>query len=192
MVKKINCKEPKRIVFVFDDEKQDFSAIIEGLEQRGNKVLVIPNCVDLNKRVIESNPDIIIIDLQLPGLDGYKLCSMFRKQSDTQNIPVILINSSANKKNTKNAIDAGADDHISSPVQIEEVISRVNTQLELHALRNELKDCRAKMGDLANSEQQFRFLTEDSPDFVARYDDKCRKTYMSPRLGKNLGYVLMN
>jgi PAS domain S-box-containing protein len=112
---------------------------------------------------------------------------MFRKQSDTQNIPVILINSSANKKNTKNAIDAGADDHISSPVQIEEVISRVNTQLELRALRNELKDCRTELDDLANSEQQFRFLTEDSPDFAARYDVKCRKTYMSPRLEEELG-----
>ncbi len=209
MVEKINSKLSKKVFFIVDDDNQNGATIIRGLEQGGNKVFVIQNCVDLFQRVKEFHPDIILLDLQLSDLDGYRLCGRLKQQSDTQNIPVILINLPANKQSIKDALEAGADDYISCPVHFDEVICRVNTQLELYTLRNnfnekknrqindlkkvnkqiceDLNDCCSEQNDLASSEQQFRHLTEGSPDFVARYDDKCRRTYINPRLAQLLG-----
>ncbi len=114
--------------------------IIQGYEieqsDRGNQALEAAKV---------KHPDLILMDISMPEMDGFEVCQRLKAEPDTQDIPIIFI-SALNETNSKiKAFEYGANDYITKPFQIEEVIARVSNQLQINRLKIELKAKNARL-----------------------------------------------
>jgi DNA-binding response OmpR family regulator len=120
----------KKILIVEDDAAiQDIFKII--FETYGFQV----ECIDNGNVLFERNtnwPDAIILDKQLPGLDGVKVCQHLKSQASSKNIPVILI--TASNEIEKSAKLAGADDYSEKPFDMKSIVAKVNRLIEKREL----------------------------------------------------------
>ncbi len=85
-------------------------------------------------------PDLILLDVMMPGLDGFEVCRIIKSNPETEKIPVIFLTALDNVKDKVLGFEAGGSDFITKPFQMDEVILRVNHQLETLFLRRELED----------------------------------------------------
>src|SRR6266436_19494 len=86
-----------------------------------------------------SPPDLLLLDVMLPGLDGFSVCERLKHDPATAMIPIVLVTALEDTASRVRGIRAGADDFLSKPVQREELIARVQTLRRLHETRRELE-----------------------------------------------------
>ena len=86
-----------------------------------------------------SPPDLITLDIGMPGMDGFEVCEILKSDRITQEIPIIFISALNISSNKTQAFKIGANDYVTKPFQVEEVIARVELQLKIHYLQVELK-----------------------------------------------------
>jgi PAS domain S-box-containing protein len=145
-----------------------------------------------------TNPDLILLDVMLPGLDGFEVCRRLQAQPQTADIPVIFLTSLGGIQDKVKGFEAGAVDYITKPLQIDEVRIRISTHLKLRVLQKTLEDNnrklqaeiaeRKRMEDvLSVREREFRSLAENLPDNVARWDAEGRILYSNPTHQRTLG-----
>src|SRR5436190_3134689 len=87
-------------------------------------------------------PDLILLDVMLPGIDGFTVCERLKHDPATAMIPIVLITALEDRASRVRGIRAGADDFLSKPVQREELLARVQTLRRLHETRRELEENR--------------------------------------------------
>jgi signal transduction histidine kinase len=87
----------------------------------------------------QSHPDIILLDVVMPGWDGYETCQRLKQETDLANIPILFLSALGDTKNKVRALQAGGVDYISKPFQKEELLARVKTHVELSHLRRNLE-----------------------------------------------------
>ena len=91
-------------------------------------------------KILEAEkPDLILLDIMMPGTDGFAVCRELKKKPETSAIPVIFLTALSDAKYLKEAFDMGAVDYINKPFQIAELEARVQTHLEMHRLRSQLE-----------------------------------------------------
>lgn len=98
------------------------------------------DCGKLAVELARSNiPDLILLDISMPGIDGYTVCQLLKKDPSTQDIPIVFISVFKEIENKTQAFKLGGNDYITKPFQIEDVIVRIKTQLKFRDLQKELK-----------------------------------------------------
>ncbi len=116
-------------ILVVDDEIYivhilDFSLGMEGYEV----ITALDGEAALEKVKIEK-PDLIVLDIMMPKLDGYEVCKTIKANADTQNIPVILLSAKGRNADQKMGFDVGADDYITKPFSPRKLVERINQLL---------------------------------------------------------------
>ncbi|MBN1348463.1 response regulator transcription factor [candidate division KSB1 bacterium] len=120
-----------RIAIIEDDP--DICEILEyNLEQEGYDVKVIHNGKDGLELIMKNPPDLILLDLMLPGMNGLDLARILRKDDQTSKIPIIMITARSEEMDILHGLELGADDYITKPFRIREVIARVKALLRRH------------------------------------------------------------
>ncbi len=117
-------------VLVVDDEPHIVNLIRMSLDDTKFRVFGAYSAVEALELVKKQVPDVFVIDLMMPKIDGYKLCSMLREDSRTKNVPIIILSAKGQMKDKLNAIDVGADDYITKPFDPLELEKRINLNLE--------------------------------------------------------------
>ena len=125
--------EKKKILLV-DDDPDFVDAIKAVLENAGFDVAVAYDGDECLEKVGGINPDLIVLDVMMPGKDGYVVCEELKENDDTADIPVILLTAVASRVSTSKythrmGMTTAADDYIPKPVQPEELLQRVRDQL---------------------------------------------------------------
>lgn len=116
---------PKKIM-IADDDTGIIDAVAMMLEFEGYSVYSTVNGATVLE--MENNyPDLLLLDVQMPGLDGRDICRTLKQKENTRNIPVILISASTNLE--KSAKDAGADDFLEKPFNMHDLLDKVALQL---------------------------------------------------------------
>ena len=116
---------PKKIM-IADDDTGIIDAVVMMLEFEGYTVSSTVNGATILE--LKNNyPDLLLLDVQMPGLDGREICRKLKQKEDTRNIPVILVSASTNLQ--KSAQDAGADDYLEKPFNMHELLEKVALQL---------------------------------------------------------------
>jgi two-component system phosphate regulon response regulator PhoB len=116
----------KRIHVLEDDE--DIRYIIGVLlKDEGYELQLSSTFAELKSKLKDSVPDLFILDVMLPDGDGASICKDLKSDVFTQHIPIIVM--SANDQNRQISLDAGANDYISKPFDIDYIVKRINTQL---------------------------------------------------------------
>jgi two-component system alkaline phosphatase synthesis response regulator PhoP len=116
-------------ILVIDDEEHILELIKFNLENNGYKVLVATNGIDALKVAKMEVPQLILLDLMLPGMDGYDVCKEVRRDNSISSIPIIMITAKGEELDKILGLELGADDYITKPFSIRELLARVKAVL---------------------------------------------------------------
>ena len=125
-------------ILVVDDDKK-LTLLVRGfLEKEKYKVSEAYSGRMALDAIKEAKPDLIILDIMMPEMDGIGACKRIKADKDTKMIPVIMLTSMSNVRDKVQGLNAGANDYITKPFNPEELIARVKAQLRIKFLENEL------------------------------------------------------
>jgi diguanylate cyclase (GGDEF)-like protein len=124
-------------LLIVDDTVVNLDILIDLLE--GYDVIDTTNGKDALKIVQDENIDLILLDIMMPSMDGYKVCQKLKENPKTKGIPVIFITAKTDEKSIEKAFDIGGADYITKPFKPKELLARVKRELHIQDLQNELK-----------------------------------------------------
>jgi diguanylate cyclase (GGDEF)-like protein/PAS domain S-box-containing protein len=125
-------------VLIVDDTPANLAVLVENLEIRGFRALVAQDGNEGLKRAERERPDLILLDVMMPGLDGFSVCRRLKNNEHTRDIPVIFMTALDEMDDKLAGFRAGAVDYITKPIQIAEVLARIDTHLTLHSVQRQL------------------------------------------------------
>ena len=136
-------KEPwthKPVILMVDDTPTNLGVLSEFLSLDGYEVLVAEDGESALERASYAKPDLILLDVLMPEMDGFETCRRLKAQPDTQNIPIIFMTALSDTDHKIQGFEVGAVDYITKPFQQEEVRARVSTHLHLLHIQRQLQD----------------------------------------------------
>lgn len=149
--------ETKGVVLIADDNENNLRVLSTMLREAGYQVRVANNGAQVLRSVALSLPDLILLDIHMPVMDGYQTCEKLKSEADTAAIPVIFISALTETFNKVKAFETGGVDYITKPFQVEEVRVRVKTHLTLRRqtleLEQALKEIREVQVKLVQAEK---------------------------------------
>src|SRR5512145_1298652 len=163
-------------ILVVDDVPENVRLLEAVLVPRGYEVVTATDGRAALDLIETEEPDLILLDVMMPGLDGYAICSQLRANDDTAVLPVIMVTSSIGQEKTK-AIEAGADDFIPKPFNHDELLTRVRSLLRIKRYHDTIKAQAAELAELN------RTLEERVQAQVAELERLGRlRRFLSPQL----------
>ncbi|MEC4806597.1 MAG: diguanylate cyclase [Jaaginema sp. PMC 1079.18] len=173
----------KGLVLIIDDNAANLKVISEFLIEAGHEVLIAKNGKSGLKKVKKASPDLILLDVRMPEMDGFEVCRRLKAWPDKKDIPVIFLTAVSNTNPTDKVkgLSLGAVDFIGKPILGKEVIARVNIHLRLRKLTQKLKDQNKLLQQeikerqrseeaLRQSRQRLTFLIQRTPLAVIEWD----------------------
>jgi CheY-like chemotaxis protein len=122
---------PGKKILVVDDEKSFLDVIREALEIRGFEVLATTNAVEAGLALADKKPDLILMDIKMPGINGLQACEAIRRNVSTKNLPIVVISALSDESDIKKAYKAGISDYLVKPVDIEKLVKRIKEILNV-------------------------------------------------------------
>lgn len=148
----------KRKILLVDDEKTLVKALIFNLEKEGYQVIPAYDGEEALKKMEGENPDLLILDLMLPGVDGFEVCRRVRKNYD---IPIIMLTAKGDDIDKILGLELGADDYITKPFNPRELLARVKAILRRSNTQNSSIKNLIKVQDLQIDLYQHRVRVKD-------------------------------
>jgi sigma-B regulation protein RsbU (phosphoserine phosphatase) len=157
---------PRGNILIVDDTPANLRLLSQMLGEHGYYVRPVPDGALALAAVRAEPPDLILLDVRMPEMDGYEVCERLKADARTQGIPVIFISAIDAVQDKVRAFTIGGADYVTKPFQLEEVLARVETHLALRRLQVQLQEANRKMAqELALAgEVQRSFLPHDLPD----------------------------
>jgi len=148
---------PAPTILIVDDSLSYLAALLDRLERHGFMIVLAQSAAEGLMRAEFAEPDLILLDVVMPGVDGFEACRRLKASKATRDIPVIFMTGLTDPKQKVAGFDAGGVDYITKPFQIEEVLARINTHLALRKANRELQDMVAALAkareDLVRNEK---------------------------------------
>lgn len=127
-------------ILVVDDQPINVQLLKRKLEREGIRVSTASNGLEALASVKQSLPDLILLDVMMPEMDGFEVCQRLQAEEATRSIPVIFITARTNKESKLEGLNVGAVDYITKPIDLDETLARVQTQLRFVAINRQLHD----------------------------------------------------
>ena len=175
-------------ILVIDDEEKNIK-LIKGMLMREN--YNINGCLS-GEEALESlqndKPDLILLDILMPGIDGFELCRMLKQDVSTRIIPIVMVTALNDQEDRKKALDAGAEDFLNKPLDQFELIARVKSLLRIKSYHDELINSHTEIAkkneelvkeiaerkrteaSLLQSEEKYRELVNHAPTGIYEVD----------------------
>ncbi len=193
--------EPKGNILIVDDFIENLHVLTEILTKQGYKVRSVTNGKMALRTVRNNPPDVILLDIKMPDMDGYEVCSTLKAEAETSDIPIIFLSALNEVFDKIKAFEVGGVDYITKPFQAEEVIARIQTHLTLqqqkHQLRQEIEkhqqtaeilyQSRALLASLLNSSRDGIAAMQAVRDMVTGEIEDFRYLLVNPVYAKILG-----
>lgn len=119
----------KRKIVVVEDEADILDAISHNLTREGYRVIGCGDGLEGLKRIRAENPDLVLLDLMLPGLDGLEVCRRLKADETTRHIPIVMVTAKAEESDIVIGLSLGADDYVVKPFRMKELLARVRAVL---------------------------------------------------------------
>ncbi|MBM3435426.1 MAG: response regulator [Bacteroidetes bacterium] len=167
----------KATILVVDDNPTNVKLVCNILKTEGYNLAVAMNGQDALE-IVESNPiDLILLDIMMPGMDGYEVCQKLKASEFYCDIPVIFISALSDMDDITKSYDVGGADFITKPVKEREVISRVRTQLELVSTRKELERAKLAEKDEDDDHEEDSIIKENFMKSLLPTDEHFKKYF---------------
>ena len=148
----------KRRILIVDDEENNIKLITGMLRRENYSIYGCLSGEEALKSLHDYKPDLILLDILMPGMDGFELCRKLKKDASTRVIPVVMITALKERKDRKKALDAGAEDFLNKPLDKFELIARVKSLLRLKSYHDELTNSYTEIAE--KNEELVREITE--------------------------------
>ena len=155
-------------ILVVDDNVVNAALLKEMLESRGYPTVVVQNAAAAEAEIRREAPDLILLDVIMPGKTGYELCRELKADSRTRLIPIVIITGLSAQEDRVKGIEAGADDVLIKPICAEELFARVNSLLKLKEFTDELETADSVLCTLGLSVEARDPYTEGHCERLAR------------------------
>lgn len=170
-------------VLIVDDDEYNLIVLGEILKRNGFKISSVTNGVSALKVSEEEKPDLVLLDIMMPGIDGYEVCRRLKDNRNLADIPVIFISSLTDSRDIVKALTCGGVDYITKPFNAEEVIARVQTHLKLHQQSRELLELNTHLKE--SQEQLSKFAAHL---LIIREEER---TILSNEIHDKIGQILI-
>jgi len=127
-------------ILVVDDQPINVQLLKRKLEREGIKVIAAYNGLEALDYVKKDKPDLILLDVMMPDMDGIEVCQRLQASEDTRGIPVIFITARTTKESKLEGLGVGAVDYITKPIDLDETLARVQTQLRFVSINRQVVD----------------------------------------------------
>lgn len=142
----IGSGSPSKILVV-DDQPINIKLLQRKLERQGMEVQVAYNGRECLEVVNADPPDLILLDVMMPEVDGIETCAHLKSNPKTETIPVLFITAKTSKEGKLEGLGVGAVDYITKPIDLDETLARVNTQLRLQEMFRENLELQQRLGE---------------------------------------------
>ena len=150
---------PPSTILVVDDSATNLQVLVRTLHGSGHRILAARDgatALDIARR---ARPDLILLDVMMPGLDGFEVCRVLKGDADTREIAVIFLSARGEVADKVSGLELGAVDYITKPIQGEEVLARVATHLSRQYLERALRQSRDRLErELASAARMQRLI----------------------------------
>jgi len=165
-------------ILIVDDNPGNLGVLFEYLSRSDFKVLVAQSGEDALELVKENMPDIILLDILMPGIDGFETCRKLKADSKTIDIPILFVSSLSETVDKIKGFEAGGVDYITNPFQQEEVLARIATHLNIRNLKNQLekqnKDLQKEIALRKKAEESAESANRAKSSFLANMSHEIR------------------
>ncbi|MBI2799861.1 MAG: response regulator [Gammaproteobacteria bacterium] len=166
-------------ILVVDDTPANVKLLVDVLGAKGYAATAAVNGEEALASIARDPPDLVLLDIMMPGLSGYDVCRRIRANPETALLPVVLCTSLDPQQERLNGIEAGADDFVSKPINRPELLARVKSLLRIKSLQDEVKVQAAQLAEW-NSKLETRVEAQ-----VAQLERLSRlKGFFSPQLAE--------
>lgn len=132
-------------ILVVDDQPINVQLLKRKLEREGLQVSAAYNGLEALDLVKKSKPDLILLDVMMPDMDGIEVCQRLQADEQTRSIPIIFITARTSKEGKIEGLNVGAVDYITKPIDLDETLARVQTQLRFVAINREMVDLQRRL-----------------------------------------------
>ncbi len=132
-------------ILLVDDQPANLQMLFQTLERLGSRLLFAKNGETALGIAQKAHPNLILLDVMMPGINGFEVCRRLKANPDTRKIPVIFLSALDETGDKVRGLQLGAVDYVAKPFQPEEVIARVNTHLTIHRLNTEVQHQRDEL-----------------------------------------------
>jgi len=167
-------------ILLVDDNPTNLQLLFETLDDRGYKLLIAKDGNAALSIARKAGPNLILLDIMMPEIDGYEVCRQLKADPATTEIPVIFLSALTDTKDKVQGLDLGAVDYVTKPFQPDEVIARVNTHLTVYRLKKAL-DGKNKELQEANEflEDRVKERTADLVELNSAYERFVPREFLS-------------
>ncbi|MEB3278024.1 MAG: response regulator [Lyngbya sp.] len=131
--------QTQELILIVDDNPTNIKVLSDFLREYGYKILIAKDGESCLKRLEKITPDLILLDVMMPGIDGFETCRRIKASNATQSIPIIFMTALADAVNKLKGFQIGGADYITKPLQYEEAIARINAQIRQNRLVRKLE-----------------------------------------------------
>ncbi len=187
-------------ILLVDDQPKTVSALCEYLRLCGFTATIVENGESALKSVGERKPDIIILDVLMPGMDGFETCRQLKEHEDTRGIPVIFVSAYTEIIDKLKGFEVGGVDYVAKPFEHGEVLARIAAHLRVRNLQKNLQENNVRLQQeieqriqveeaLRESREQFKTIFENAPVMINSYDKTGKSQLWNKECERRLGYT---
>jgi two-component system, sensor histidine kinase and response regulator len=132
-------------ILVVDDQPVNVQLLKRKLEREGIRVIAAFTGQEALEIVAKEKPDLILLDVMMPDMDGIDVCQRLQEREETRSVPVIFITARSSKESKLEGLAVGAVDYITKPIDLDETLARVQTQLRFVAVNREMVDLQRRL-----------------------------------------------
>lgn len=149
-----NTAPQKSKILIADDNQQNcelLQAYLDDLEAEVSVAYDGQQALDMAR---QANPDLILLDIMMPKMSGFEVCSKLKADPATQDIPIVMVTALNEIADIERGVEAGTDDFLSKPVSKLELLTRVKSLLRVRHLKSELQRTLAYLGEVEETERR--------------------------------------
>ncbi|MBV6624311.1 MAG: response regulator [Rivularia sp. (in: Bacteria)] len=162
---------PKADILVIDDTPENLALLSQILKDKNYKVRSVTKASTGLRGAKAAPPDLILLDVKMPEMNGYEVCQHLKADASTRDIPVIFISALGDVLDKVKAFEVGGVDYITKPLQVEEVLARIETHLTIRQLQKQLQTqnqhLQQEITQRAAAEEKFAKAFRSSPNPIA-------------------------
>ncbi len=156
----------KHKILIVEDSQENMDLLVYFLHPQGYEIISVYDGLSALKKVEEEHPDIILLDIMLPKMDGYEVCGRLKKDPETKFIPIIMLTALKELKDKVRALEVGADDFLTKPFENIELLARVKSLLRLKEYHDELQSKNLELAEKNESLMRMDRFKEDLTNLI--------------------------
>ncbi|MBF0460672.1 MAG: SpoIIE family protein phosphatase [Magnetococcales bacterium] len=170
--------QTKSRILIVDDERYNINLMVELLRDEFDTMVAKDGEIALRRVRSDIPPDLILLDIMMPNMDGYEVCRRIRADKATQAIPIIFVTAMGSSDDEAKGLAMGAVDYITKPISPPIVLARVRNHLALHLVRQEME---RKNQELSQWQKQMELVMRHAPSAIALFDKELNYLQVSHR-----------